>query len=115
MVMNTPGILLENETIAEVLFIRAISGYPLISLKPRKFGLKSDSSPLSAMVLAGPGIIHYFLSYGKPISLFVLKALQPNHGFTTDFNLEEANIMKHPNQFEIPHIYRYEGESNPRR
>lgn len=34
-------------------------------------------------------------------------------GFTTDFNLEETRIVNHPDEFEIVHIYRYEGESDP--
>jgi hypothetical protein len=38
-----------------------------------------------------------------------LKAL----GFTVDFNLLEEDIMHNPGSYEIVHIYRYEGESNP--
>lgn len=34
-------------------------------------------------------------------------------GFTTDFNLEEDRIKSNPDGFEIVHIYRYEGESDP--
>lgn len=34
-------------------------------------------------------------------------------GFTVDFNLQEENIMRHPDNYEILHIYRYEGDSNP--
>lgn len=34
-------------------------------------------------------------------------------GFTTDFNLEEKRIKDNPDDFEIVHIYRYEGESDP--
>ncbi len=34
-------------------------------------------------------------------------------GFTTDFNLEEDRIVNNPDDFEIVHIYRYEGESDP--
>lgn len=34
-------------------------------------------------------------------------------GFSTDFNLDEKRIVDHPNDFEIVHIYRYEGESDP--
>lgn len=34
-------------------------------------------------------------------------------GFTTDFNLEEDRIKNNPDDFEIVHIYRYEGESDP--
>jgi len=34
-------------------------------------------------------------------------------GYTTDFNLAEDRIVDHPDSFEIVHIYRYEGESDP--
>ncbi len=34
-------------------------------------------------------------------------------GFTYDFNINEHVILKNPNKFEIVHIYRYEGESDP--
>jgi len=34
-------------------------------------------------------------------------------GFSTDFNLDEKRIVENPNDFEIVHIYRYEGESDP--
>ncbi len=34
-------------------------------------------------------------------------------GFTFDFNLHEDDIIKNPHQYEIEHIYRYEGDSNP--
>lgn len=45
----------------------------------------------------------------------VSKALEElaQKGFTTDFNLEEQRIVNHPDEFEIEHIYRYEGESDP--
>lgn len=45
----------------------------------------------------------------------VSKALEElkGKGFETDFNLEEARIVAHPDDFEIVHIYRYEGESDP--
>ena len=45
----------------------------------------------------------------------VLKALEElkTMGFTVDFNLLEEDIMHHPEHYEILHIYRYEGESNP--
>jgi hypothetical protein len=45
----------------------------------------------------------------------VLKALEELKamGFTVDFNLLEEDIMNHPEHYEILHIYRYEGESNP--
>jgi predicted transcriptional regulator YdeE len=34
-------------------------------------------------------------------------------GFSDDFNLEEEHISNHPDQYEITHVYRYEGNSNP--
>ncbi|WP_268846535.1 hypothetical protein [Flavobacterium aestivum] len=34
-------------------------------------------------------------------------------GFTYDFNLNEADIVKNPDKYEIVHIYRYEGDSSP--
>ncbi|MEO5777741.1 MAG: hypothetical protein ABIQ27_12620 [Flavobacterium sp.] len=45
----------------------------------------------------------------------VLKALEElkSMGFTIDFNLLEEDIMHNPNSYEILHIYRYEGDSNP--
>jgi len=45
----------------------------------------------------------------------VSKALKDlkEKGFTTDFNLDEARIVKNPSDFRIEHIYRYEGESDP--
>ncbi len=45
----------------------------------------------------------------------VSKALQDlaDKGFTTDFNLEEDRIKNSPDDFEIVHIYRYEGETDP--
>jgi hypothetical protein len=35
------------------------------------------------------------------------------NGFTYDFNLHEAEIPKNPNKYEIKHIYRYEGDTDP--
>jgi hypothetical protein len=35
------------------------------------------------------------------------------NGFNYDFNQHEDEILKTPNNYEIKHIYRYEGESNP--
>ncbi|PZR17206.1 MAG: hypothetical protein DI539_17180 [Flavobacterium psychrophilum] len=45
----------------------------------------------------------------------VSKALQElnDKGYTIDFNLEEDRIKKQSEDFEIEHIYRYEGESDP--
>lgn len=34
-------------------------------------------------------------------------------GFTYDFNLHETDIVQHPEDYEIVHVYRYEGESDP--
>jgi hypothetical protein len=34
-------------------------------------------------------------------------------GFTYDFNLHEEDISKNPDKYEIVHVYRYEGDSNP--
>lgn len=45
----------------------------------------------------------------------VLKALEKlkSMGYTVDYNLQEQAIMDNPINYEILHIYRYEGESNP--
>lgn len=45
----------------------------------------------------------------------VSKALEElkEKGFTYDFNLHEEDIVKNPNHYQIVHIYRYEGNSNP--
>ena len=34
-------------------------------------------------------------------------------GFTYDFNIHDEEIISDPNQHEIIHVYRYEGNSNP--
>lgn len=34
-------------------------------------------------------------------------------GFTIDYNTQENKIINNPNDFEILHIYRYEGDSDP--
>lgn len=34
-------------------------------------------------------------------------------GFTVDFNTHENKIINNPNDFEIVHVYRYEGDSDP--
>jgi len=34
-------------------------------------------------------------------------------GFTIDYNVEEKQILEHPNNYGIVEIYRYEGMSNP--
>ena len=45
----------------------------------------------------------------------VSKALEEltEKGFTVDFNILENRIINSPDEFEIVHIYRYEGESDP--
>jgi len=45
----------------------------------------------------------------------VSKALEElkEKGFTIDYNLEEERIKKDYNDFEVVHIYRYEGETDP--
>nr|WP_315151944.1 hypothetical protein [uncultured Flavobacterium sp.] len=45
----------------------------------------------------------------------VSKALEElkEKGFTVDFNIQETKIINNPNDFEIVHVYRYEGESDP--
>ena len=53
----------------------------------------------------------------KPIYHYasVSKALEDLYekGFLKDYNLEDENIKKNPHQFEIVHIYRYEGNTDP--
>lgn len=34
-------------------------------------------------------------------------------GFTVDFNILESKIINNPEDFEIVHIYRYEGDTDP--
>ncbi|MFE3867703.1 hypothetical protein ACFX5E_06385 [Flavobacterium sp. LS2P90] len=34
-------------------------------------------------------------------------------GYTFDFNIHGEDIIKNPHRYEIEHIYRYEGDSNP--
>lgn len=45
----------------------------------------------------------------------VIKALEElkEMGFTVDFNLNEDRIINSRDNFEIVHIYRYEGQSDP--
>lgn len=45
----------------------------------------------------------------------VAKALDQlnEKGFTYDYNIHEDEIVKDPSKYEIVHIYRYEGDSNP--
>ncbi|WP_413998283.1 hypothetical protein ACMDB5_10885 [Flavobacterium sp. W1B] len=34
-------------------------------------------------------------------------------GFTYDFNIHESEIAKNPHKYEVKHVYRYEGDSDP--
>lgn len=45
----------------------------------------------------------------------VSKALEElqSKGFTTDFNLDEDRIVQNSGDFQIVHIYRYEGITDP--
>lgn len=45
----------------------------------------------------------------------VTKALEElaEKGFTVDFNIHEQDIIQNPSNYEIVHIYRYEGQTNP--
>ena len=45
----------------------------------------------------------------------VTKALEElkDKGFTVDFNIQENRIVNSPDDFQIEHVYRYEGESDP--
>lgn len=45
----------------------------------------------------------------------VSKALEElnEKGFTIDFNILESRIINNPGDFEIVHVYRYEGNSDP--
>ena len=45
----------------------------------------------------------------------VSKALEElkEKGFTIDFNIQETKIINSPDDFEIVHIYRYEGQTDP--
>ena len=35
------------------------------------------------------------------------------NGFIHDFNLHDENIKKNPHHYEIEHVYRYEGDTDP--
>lgn len=45
----------------------------------------------------------------------VIEALKllKEKGFEYDYNINEQEIIDNPSNFEIEHIYRYEGNSNP--
>lgn len=51
--------------------------------------------------------IYHYASVSKALNKLKDK------GFTYDFNINENDILKHPENFFIRHIYQYEGESNP--
>jgi hypothetical protein len=52
-------------------------------------------------------IKHHYASVSKALEELKEK------GFTVDFNLQEEAIKNNVEHFEILHIYRYEGDSNP--
>jgi hypothetical protein len=41
-----------------------------------------------------------------------LNELKKN-GFTHDFNLRDENIKQNPHHYEIEHVYRYDGDTDP--
>ncbi len=45
----------------------------------------------------------------------VSKALDDLHekGYTFDFNIHEQDIVQNPHNYQIEHIYRYEGNTDP--
>jgi hypothetical protein len=45
----------------------------------------------------------------------VIEALEElnKKGFSNDFNLQDEAIKRNPHNYEIEHVYRYEGDSNP--
>jgi hypothetical protein len=53
----------------------------------------------------------------KPIYHYssVLEALEnlTKMGFSYDYNIYEEEILKNPHLYEVEHVYRYEGDSNP--
>jgi hypothetical protein len=51
--------------------------------------------------------IYHYASVSKALDQLSEK------GFNYDFNLHEKDIEQNPDRYEIVHIYRYEGESNP--
>jgi hypothetical protein len=51
--------------------------------------------------------MYHYASVSKALDLL------NEQGFTYDFNLHEGDISKNPHKYEIVHIYRYEGDSNP--
>ncbi|KIX22805.1 hypothetical protein SY27_03035 [Flavobacterium sp. 316] len=51
--------------------------------------------------------IYHYASVSEALTLLKEK------GFVYDYNIHENEIMENPKDFEIVHIYRYEGDSNP--
>lgn len=53
----------------------------------------------------------------KPIYHYatVAEALEElnKNGFIHDFNLQDENIKKNPHNYEIEHVYRYDGDTDP--
>lgn len=45
----------------------------------------------------------------------VLEALKDlkEKGFTYDFNIHQDDIKANPHKFEVKHVYRYEGDTDP--
>jgi len=45
----------------------------------------------------------------------VLEALEDlkEKGFTYDFNIHQEDIATNPHKYEVEHVYRYEGDSDP--
>lgn len=45
----------------------------------------------------------------------VIEALEElnKKGFTNDFNLQDEAIKRNPHNYEIEHVYRYEGDTDP--
>jgi hypothetical protein len=45
----------------------------------------------------------------------VLEALSDlqKKGFTYDFNIHQEDIKKNPHHYEVQHVYRYEGDTDP--
>jgi hypothetical protein len=54
-------------------------------------------------------MIHTYNYASVSKALQELKAL----GFVYDYNINDSEFKSNPHDFEIVHIYRYEGDSNP--
>lgn len=52
-------------------------------------------------------VMYHYATVSKALSELKEK------GFTIDFNANENRIINNPNDFEIVHVYRYEGDSDP--